>query len=587
MLLSEKNITRLIAYGPFIFIPSVVVMLTLMVINTHLSIYKKNVQNIEIGLQNSEKKAIQSKVDSVVDLVVYQNSIIKEKLLARVKSRVNNAYETATALYEKYKDKKTPQELQELIITALRPLVWNDGESFIFILDYEGMFRLAPKYLNHLEGSSIINFQDALGRFVIQEEIRMCKNNQEGFLKDTFTKPNDSLGRFHEQVAFVKAFGHYNWYLGSSEYVSSASKKSDEELLQTISKINTDNENYFFVMNSKGDVLSYKQKSALVGHNLLENEDIDIQTAGRVIQGALEVQNRAFVSYEWMNDVTQKKETKYSYVHAVKESDWIIESGFYNSTLKKIADIKAQELYSNYLKEFENILFIAFIIIIISLIVSYFISRLIKKSFSEYKKEINSKNMKLLKLNDTLEEKVKLRTQELREQKNILHHQANHDSLTTLPNRALFTDRLMQGTLKAKRYQKKLALLFIDLDRFKIINDTLGHEIGDGVLKEAAKRLTSIIRDEDTVSRLGGDEFTIIMQELINEKDASILAQKVINALVEPFVINEHILHISSSIGISLYPKDATDIEELLRHSDAAMYKAKEQGRNNFQFYSI
>ncbi|MCX6053128.1 MAG: cache domain-containing protein [Campylobacterales bacterium] len=587
MLLTEKNITRLIAYGPFIFIPSVVIMLTLMVINTHLSIYKKNVQSIEIGLQNSEKKAIQSKVDGVVDLVAYQNSIIKEKLLLRVKSRVDNAYETAAALYEKYKDKKTPQELQELIITALRPLVWNDGESFIFILDYEGMFRLAPKYLSHLEGSSIINFQDALGRFVIQEEIAMCKNNQEGFLKDTFTKPNDASCKFHEQVAYVKAFGHYNWYLGSSEYLETASKKSDEELLQTIGKINTENDNYFFVMNSKGDVLLHKQKSALVGHNLLENEDIDIQMAGRVIQGALEIENRAFISYEWMNDATHKKETKHSYIHAVKESDWIIESGFYDSTLKKIADIKAQELYSNYLKEFENILFIAFVIIIISLIISYLISRFIKKSFNEYKKEINTKSLKLLKLNDTLEETVKVRTQQLHEQKNILYHQANHDSLTTLPNRALFTDRLTQGTLKAKRYQKKLALLFIDLDRFKIINDTLGHDIGDAVLKETAKRLASIVRDEDTVSRLGGDEFTIIMQELIHEEDASILAQKVINALVEPIVVNEHILYISSSIGISLYPKDATEVEDLLRHSDAAMYKAKEKGRNNFQFYSM
>ncbi len=174
----------------------------------------------------------------------------------------------------------------------------------------------------------------------------------------------------------------------------------------------------------------------------------------------------------------------------------------------------------------------------------------------------------------------------LREQKNILRHQAHHDALTRLPNRVLFTDRLEQGIEKAKRQKVGLALFFIDLDKFKHINDSLGHGVGDSVLKLVAKRLKGIIRKEDTLARLSGDEFTVIMEELTQPEDASLLAEKILEILAEAMYIDDHVLYVSGSIGISLYPQDATNAQELLKYADTAMYKAKEEGRNNFQFYS-
>lgn len=167
-----------------------------------------------------------------------------------------------------------------------------------------------------------------------------------------------------------------------------------------------------------------------------------------------------------------------------------------------------------------------------------------------------------------------------------LRYQAHYDSLTDLPNRTLFNDRLKQGIEKAKRNGLNLALLFIDLDRFKQINDSLGHDVGDFVLKIAASRLKSTLRKEDTLARLGGDEFTIIMEELIKEKDASLLAQKILDVLDEPIYIEGRTLYISSSIGISIYPQDSIHSDDLLKYADVAMYKAKNEGRNNFQYYS-
>jgi len=168
----------------------------------------------------------------------------------------------------------------------------------------------------------------------------------------------------------------------------------------------------------------------------------------------------------------------------------------------------------------------------------------------------------------------------------MLHYQANHDALTKLPNRLLFNDRLNQAIEKSKRNKKKLALLFIDLDHFKEINDSLGHSIGDEVLKDVTKKLSNTIRDEDTIARLGGDEFTIIIEDLVQGQDASLLAQKIIEVLTLPIKVKGSELYISCSIGISLHPDDGKSSQDLLKYADAAMYRAKDEGRNNFQFYS-
>ncbi len=176
--------------------------------------------------------------------------------------------------------------------------------------------------------------------------------------------------------------------------------------------------------------------------------------------------------------------------------------------------------------------------------------------------------------------------QELLEQKDILDYQAHHDGLTGLPNRVLFNDRLEHGIEHVQRHSMKLALFFIDLDYFKQINDSLGHQVGDKVLIAVAERLKAKIRSEDTLARLGGDEFTIIMEDLKDVEDASLLAHKIEEVLAQPIHIEGHTLYISCSMGISLYPQDDTDANNLIKYADAAMYKAKEEGRNNFQFYA-
>ena len=174
---------------------------------------------------------------------------------------------------------------------------------------------------------------------------------------------------------------------------------------------------------------------------------------------------------------------------------------------------------------------------------------------------------------------------ELKEQKNKLHYQAHHDVLTGLPNRILFNDRLAQAIETAKRNKSKLAVLFIDLDNFKEINDSLGHDIGDEVLKKVASLLHSSIRDKDTISRFGGDEFSVILEDLDQIQDASSIASKILDTLSSSIVIGDNKLYVTTSIGISIYPDDGMDPLNLLKFADSAMYKAKDEGKNNYQYY--
>lgn len=176
-------------------------------------------------------------------------------------------------------------------------------------------------------------------------------------------------------------------------------------------------------------------------------------------------------------------------------------------------------------------------------------------------------------------------TKRKQDEERILY-QANYDSLTGLPNRSLFLDRLSQSLANMQRADKTLALLFIDLDGFKLVNDTLGHDVGDMLLKEAARRLGTCVRTGDTVARLGGDEFTIIMPNLEDPQNAPLVAQRVLDSLQTAFLVGGHEAFVSASIGITVFPDDATEALDLLKNADGAMYRAKEHGKANYQFFT-
>ncbi len=175
---------------------------------------------------------------------------------------------------------------------------------------------------------------------------------------------------------------------------------------------------------------------------------------------------------------------------------------------------------------------------------------------------------------------------DMKRQEAFIRHQAFHDSLTGLPNRPLLRNRIDKAIARASREQQRFGVIFLDLDNFKNVNDSLGHAIGDILLKEAAERLRHIARNSDTVARLGGDEFIILVEEMGDEKPAAALALRILESFKKPFMIKDNTLHVGTSIGIAIFPEDGEDTDLLIRNADTAMYKSKEKGRENFTMFT-
>ena len=167
-----------------------------------------------------------------------------------------------------------------------------------------------------------------------------------------------------------------------------------------------------------------------------------------------------------------------------------------------------------------------------------------------------------------------------------INHLAHFDVLTDLPNRLLFNERLTHAIERARRVDGKLAVLFIDLDNFKTVNDTMGHPMGDQLLRTVAERLRQTLREGDTVARLGGDEFTVLLEDIISERDAEAVARKCLKVFATPVILANHEVYVTASLGIALYPQDGDDLHTVVRNADTAMYRAKERGKNAYQFYT-
>ena len=206
--------------------------------------------------------------------------------------------------------------------------------------------------------------------------------------------------------------------------------------------------------------------------------------------------------------------------------------------------------------------------------------------FNSMLQQIQAQDGELKKVQEHLEETVEIRTSELTELTLQLEHQVYHDTLTGLANRITFDDHLQLAIEQSQRYGGKLAVLFLDLDRFKVVNDTLGHAIGDKLLIQVAKKFSSCIRSSDTLARLGGDEFGVLLMQINSASEVADVAHKLTKAIADPIKVEGYSLHPSTSIGICLFPEDGDNAETILKNADTAMYRSKDQGYNQITFFS-
>jgi len=561
------NVITFLAIMPMLFIPATVGFVSMMAIESEKVLFEQTFKQLEVEHVEKNVTAMRSKVDSLADLASYRKSLIDIELQTRIKRRVDEAYNVANSIHAHLtngQEKVSDFDIQEIIKSALRPLVWNEGESFIWILDFEGTFHLAPSYLRHLEGSSIIDFKDATGRDVIKEEILIVKERGEGFMWDTFTRPTKDPNTQYEQLAFVKNFGHYDWYFGSSEYLDIATKSSDKKLLKAISKIDQASVDEMFIFDSNGILLLSPAYPEKVGTNLSELVDGQLMTTKKAFQ------------YEWLEGISRVAEAKHVYVKNVLNTDWIIGSVIYDVDLKAELIQAQNSLIQRYNKRISNMKSVSVWSFVLAIFTSLLLSVSVHNLLVRYKEALANKNRELQVLNATLEEKVSLRTHELEAVNVQLERLATTDSLTGAQNRYAFMKAIESEVKRSDRYGEHFSLIMFDLDFFKTVNDQFGHDVGDQALITIVNLMDAALRDVDVFCRFGGEEFIVLMP-CTNIKAAEDTAER-LRVMVENHYFN-NAGHLTISLGVVEHLKNEL-VDTALKRVDLALYQSKDRGRN-------
>jgi len=551
----SKKIIQLLAVGPIIILPAMVFFVSSLIFQSENSAYQRAMGQVKIDYIEAEKSRIRSKVDNMVDLVSYRQSIINQKLHNRIQIRVNDARRIGLNLYHYYVNKLPEAELKKLIIETLRPLVWNSGESFIWILDFDGNFKLAPKYLKDLEGTSILDFEDATGRKIIREEIAITKTKGSGFIWDTFTKPNESTKKHFKQLAYVQKFGIYNWYLGSAEYLDTAQKHTNSELLEAINQIGKGESSYFYVLDSQGNVLVNNGNTGIVNKNALESKEPSIRKIYQRILKQANSKTDSFISYQWINPATGLTEKKVAFVKKVPNSNWIVGSGFYPGALATKIDSRAYYINTQHEETLRHLNKVTWFSMLFALIFSVLMSLIFYRILMGYQNGMLFVNNELKDLNIELENKVLEKNKELNRLNLKLDVMAAKDDITQTANRSLLMNRIVEVMNRTNRFDEPFSVLILDIENFKKVYEEKGYAFGDEILQAVAVIIGNQLRSVDLFGRYVGEEFLVVMPNSLIE-DAYLRAKKIHNAIkTNDFGVEQSL---ALRVGVVQYAKGQT-----------------------------
>ena len=593
-----------------IFYKTMIFMLTI-IISYIMAISFYSVPKIEKIIYSLEEHNAKDILDKIVILSkkVYINlEDYKEKELRNKKKNivdiVNIGYIILEDCYLKYKQGLVSEDkAKEVFFSQIEKLRYGDN-GYFFVLDNNYTILSHPK--QELRGESVKKF---------------CINkNAHCFVKGMVDRANiygdafaeyswvDNNNKSFDKLSYIRVFNPWSFFIASGVSIDNIKyevEKRQKELFKELTDIIKDTKigdsGYVYILDKNGVMLIHPNKDFI---NKDTSKFIDPLTNNYIFQEIVDAYNSGKVlNYKWdkPTDNGNYIYDKISWIEYIPELGWYVVSSAYKDELNTLSNQLKYDIYT-----------FGIIVILIFLISSFLFFRNLFNpilSLSKITSEVskgdysvrsdynNIDEIGLLCKNfnfmiDTIEDNIKTldkkvyeKTKELNEQKNLFYHKAHHDGLTGLPNRILFNQRLNIALELAMNKDTILALFFIDLDKFKNINDSLGHKVGDEVLKMVSKRFANSIRGEDTLARLGGDEFMVIIENLTKLEDTYKIATKVIKSFDKPFEIDNHTINISVSIGISIYPQNASTSQELIKCADIAMYKAKERGRNNFKFY--
>lgn len=545
----ETKLTKWVVILPIISVIITALVFLVTGIQTRKTTLEQDTLQKQIKILKANKIEAIKKVDSIASFLNSTELLQKQEVQEDVKNMVNLASSIVKYIYLENQN-LSKEEILKKIKSKLRDIRFWDNTGYFFIYDTQGKCILLPTNPS-LENTNLLSLQDAKKKYTIQDAINIVKKNSEGFLEWYWYKPNEKIMK--KKVGFVKIFKPLDIYIGTARYKEDIIDKVKTRMV----KLFEEDKEIFFIYDSKRNSI------------IKNNKDIKQEGISHIVLGSKIISEGYFIndSVSTSFNIYKKVTDGTLFIRYLKEFDWIIGVDTYNEEILNNLYKERKKLEEGFVEIIKNRILFSLVIILIVLLVTSFFSNKLKKILGLYQKNLME------------EHKVTLKHQER------LTHNLKHDYLTSLPNRILLTDRLEQFIKHSKRSNKKIAVMFVDIDRFKSINDSLGHDIGDLLLKEIAKRLKKSVRDSDTVARFGGDEFVILVDDVINIHDIIKVIDKVQQAIRKKIIVEKTEHDITLSIGISVFPNDGKSVQTLLKNADMAMYKAKNDGGDKYRFF--
>ncbi len=537
--------------------------------------HQASVQRIETLSFEQVQQQLRREMNAIRLDLEYTQAQTEVELRQRLIEVVDLAWDLSTSLYQQNVESLEPLALQSLIVESLRPLRFFDDRGYYFIDEMTGRFILlpiAPQY----EGLLLPDNQDDTGHFIMQGLIDAARMPVgQGFSAYRWYRP-DNPEQMADKLAYVRYFEPFDWLIGAGDYTYEWELMLQQQLLKQIRNRLIGETGYTAVIDTEGKVLLSLDSSHLEQLPVIQQQQIERDAISLMLSTA--ATGGGFIRYLWSDGISGEQRWKLALVEPAGYWNWILISTIFEDEVTSIVQNEINtfnESTSNQLQTFITLAGFAFFVAVIA---SLLFSRWSSTLFQAYHDELASQR-----------EALKRKAEELIESESNIRHLAFHDTLTGLANRRLLIDRLHQQLRHNQRNGELGALLFIDLDNFKTLNDTLGHDMGDELLRQVGSRIKLSLRDEDTVARFGGDEFVIMLGTLGKEKgsaaeSAQVVADKVLKALRDEYQLGDQHYYITASIGVALtFQVDA--VEELLKHADLAMYRAKEAGRDRIFFF--
>lgn len=562
--INDNKLLRLIRFAPVVLIVIFSLSVNFIVIKDNQVKAQHSIDSLRTEVIDRQKNSIQQHVELVANEIQFQKTHTRQALEVQAKERVYEAHAIATSLYNTNLE-KSKAEITKLISEALRPIRFFNQRGYFFVFQMDGinvMHGLRP----HIEGNSAWDAKDVRGTYIIREHTKLIEESGEAFYRWWYPKPGEPKTDEFEKIGFGKRFEPYDWFIGTGEYLADVESDVQQQVLKWISEYGYDEQGFIFVLNKQGTVLSHRDPR-YVGRNLAEIQKVtglDIQSMNFQAE-----QGGGFLNYNVpLTYGESETKEKVSFVTGVDEWDWIIGTGFYNNDFEEYLLERQLILEQQNHREFIKIISLSTILTLLITVMSLVLSNMIANRFYKFQ----------LRMNEDFSE--------LEETKNVMQHMALHDALTGLPNRLLLIENISHGIKHAKQNGTELAVIFVDLDDFKKVNDLYGHSSGDKLLEIISRKFETILGRQDTVSRFGGDEFIFCFPNLSGENGVKEIILEIKQVFEDQFVIDGKVLVTNCSIGISMYPSDSDDAESLIRKADIVLYKSKTIQKGEVMFYN-